>query len=150
MGPGRYTENGSLIPCSVKKGDRCIVCATRDRVECSSLASAEIRSRSTTRTTWFSTIRTFWVSSNKRFLLVLFMVTFLFVRRFIFLNRFRFFSILMSRLEMDNLLASLKNAQKTGNWREIVPCDDFIRLRYRLTATMHLVRSIGSAGIARV
>ncbi|KAK8816360.1 Cpn10 [Blastocystis sp. ATCC 50177/Nand II] len=25
VGPGRYTENGSLIPCSVKKGDRVLV-----------------------------------------------------------------------------------------------------------------------------
>ena len=150
MGPGRYTENGNLIPCSVKKGDRCLLCVAHNRIECSSPALAEIRSRSTTRITWFSTIRTFWVSSNKLFLLVLFMVTFLFVRHRFPLDCLVFFCTFMSRLEIDNLLASLKNAQKTGNWREIVPHACFIRLCYRLIAIMLLERSIESEGTARV
>lgn len=150
MGPGRYTENGNLIPCSVKKGDRYKLCANRDRVECSSLASAEIRSRSTTRITWCSTIRTFWVSSNKLFLLVLFMIIFLFVRHWLSFCCFSFLCTFMSRLEIDNLLASLKNAHKTGNWREIVIYTRLMGLFCRLIAIMLLVRSIGSEGTARV
>ena len=69
VGPGKYTENGNLIPCSVKKGDRF------DRfilftVECLFLVSVETISRSTMRITWSLTTMIFWVFSNKYTLLV--------------------------------------------------------------------------------